>query len=95
MDRYRCGHQDLVQIFGGRNLVVRGNTFDGSGSLLPGGLAGLGVVVAAGAAGTLLAAVVTPPVTRRIGTGFSITPTPARAARWRRAAPLRSRAVTA
>jgi hypothetical protein len=27
MGRYRCGHQDLVQLFGGRGLVVRGNTF--------------------------------------------------------------------
>ncbi len=27
MGRYRCGHQDLVQIFGGRGLLVRGNTF--------------------------------------------------------------------
>ncbi|MGY1622437.1 MFS transporter [Geodermatophilus sp. SYSU D00965] len=34
---------------------------------VPGGLAGLGVVVAAGAAGTLLAAVVTPPAVRRLG----------------------------
>jgi MFS family permease len=34
---------------------------------VPGGLAGLGVVVAAGAGGTLLAAVVTPPAVRRLG----------------------------
>jgi hypothetical protein len=27
MGRYRCGHQDLVQIFGGRGLLVRDNTF--------------------------------------------------------------------
>lgn len=49
-------------------LLLYRNTFDGADSALPGGIAGLGVVVAAGAAGTLLAAVVTPPVTRRIGT---------------------------
>jgi len=49
-------------------LLLYRNTFDGADSLLPGGIVGLGVVVAAGAAGTLLAAVVTPPVTRRIGT---------------------------
>ena len=27
MNRYRCGHQDLVQLFGGRRLRVEGNRF--------------------------------------------------------------------
>jgi MFS family permease len=49
-------------------LLLYRNTFDGGTGALPGGLVGLGVVVAAIAAGTLTAAVVTPPVVRRIGT---------------------------
>ncbi|MGY1704218.1 MFS transporter [Geodermatophilus sp. SYSU D00697] len=40
---------------------------------VPGGLAGLGVVVAAGAVGTLLAAVVTPPAVRRLGRARWVT----------------------
>jgi MFS family permease len=40
---------------------------------VPGGLAGLGVVVAAGAGGTLLAAVVTPPAVRRLGRARWVT----------------------
>ena len=47
-------------------LLLYRNTFAAHGPL-PGGLLGLGQVVAAGAVGTLLAAVVTPPVVRRIG----------------------------
>ena len=48
-------------------LLLYRNTFtDGSG-LFPGGLAGLGEVLAAGATGTLLAAVVTPWAVRRWG----------------------------
>jgi MFS family permease len=48
-------------------LLLYRNTFAGDGAFFPGGLAGLGEVVAAGAVGTLLAAVVTPWVVRRIG----------------------------
>jgi MFS family permease len=48
-------------------LLLYRNTFTGGGHLFPGGLMGLGEVVGAGAAGTLLAAVVTPRVVRRIG----------------------------
>jgi hypothetical protein len=48
-------------------LLLYRNTFDSTGSLFPGGLVGLGEVLAAGATGTLLAAVVTPRVVRRIG----------------------------
>ena len=47
-------------------LLLYRNTFPADGPL-PGGLLGLGAVVAAGAVGTLLAAVVTPSVVRRIG----------------------------
>ncbi|MCW2531668.1 MAG: Major Facilitator Superfamily transporter [Blastococcus sp.] len=48
-------------------LLLYRNTFDSGGSFFPGGILGLGEVVAAGAVGTLLAAVVTPAVVRRIG----------------------------
>jgi MFS family permease len=49
-------------------LLLYRNTFPAGGSsVLPGGLAGLGTVVGAGAAGTLLAAVVTPRAVRRVG----------------------------
>jgi MFS family permease len=48
-------------------LLLYRNTFSAGGSLFPGGLVGLGQVVAAGAVGTLLAAVVTPGAVRRIG----------------------------
>jgi MFS family permease len=48
-------------------LLLYRNTFPADGGFFPGGLAGLGEVVAAGAVGTLLAAVVTPWVVRRIG----------------------------
>ena len=47
-------------------LLLYRNTFVDGGAF-GGGLLGLGVVLAAGAAGTLLAAVVTPPVVRRTG----------------------------
>jgi hypothetical protein len=53
-------------------LLLYRNTFTGSG-LLPGGLVGLGEVVAAGAVGTLLAAVVTPLVVRRTGKRWWVT----------------------
>jgi MFS family permease len=48
-------------------LLLYRNTFTDSSSLFPGGLAGLGEVLAAGAAGTLLAAAVTPWAVRRWG----------------------------
>ena len=48
-------------------LLLYRNTFAAPAALFPGGLVGLGEVVAAGAVGTLLAAVVTPLVVRRIG----------------------------
>ncbi|MGY1793668.1 MFS transporter [Geodermatophilus sp. SYSU D00525] len=48
-------------------LLYRGPLAEGSGPLFPGGLAGLGQVVGAGAVGTLLAALVTPAAVRRLG----------------------------
>jgi MFS family permease len=48
-------------------LLLYRNTFARGGGLFPGGLMGLGEVVAAGAAGTLLAAVATPLAVRRLG----------------------------
>jgi MFS family permease len=48
-------------------LLLYRNTFDSRGGLFPGGLVGLGEVVAASAIGTLLAAAATPWVVRRIG----------------------------
>ena len=48
-------------------LLLYRNTFTSSEGPFPGGIIGLGEVVAAGALGTLLAAALTPPVVRRIG----------------------------
>ena len=48
-------------------LLLYRNTFESSGGVFPGGIVGLGEVVAAGAVGTLLAAAVTPAVVRRFG----------------------------
>ncbi len=48
-------------------LLYRNGPTEGSGPF-PGGLAGLGVVLAAGSAGTLLAAASTPAAVRRLGT---------------------------
>jgi hypothetical protein len=48
-------------------LLLYRNTFAAGGSFFPGGIVGLGEVVAAGAIGTLLAAAVTPTVVRRTG----------------------------
>ena len=48
-------------------LLLYRNTFSAERTLFPGGLVGLGEVVAAGARGTLLAAGVTPAAVRRIG----------------------------
>jgi hypothetical protein len=49
-------------------LLYRGPLADGAGPVFAGGLVGLGQVLAAGSAGTLLAAAVTPPAVRRLGT---------------------------
>ena len=48
-------------------LLLYRNTYEAWGPLLPTGLAGVGQVLTAGAAGALLAAAVTPRVVRRIG----------------------------
>lgn len=48
-------------------LLLYRNTFTGGSGPFPGGLLGLGMVVAAGAVGTLTAAAVTPAVVDRIG----------------------------
>jgi MFS family permease len=48
-------------------LLLYRNTFPADGGLFPGGMVGLGQAVGAGAAGALLAAVVTPPAVRRLG----------------------------
>jgi hypothetical protein len=49
-------------------LLYRNTLTEGAGPLFPGGLAGLGEVLAAGSAGTLLAAAATPRAVRRLGT---------------------------
>ncbi|WP_336032432.1 MFS transporter [Geodermatophilus sp. FMUSA9-8] len=49
-------------------LLYRNTLTEGAGPLFPGGLVGLGQVLAAGSAGTLLAAAVTPAAVRRLGT---------------------------
>jgi hypothetical protein len=49
-------------------LLYRGPLAGSTGPVLAGGLAGLGQVLAAGSVGTLLAAAVTPPAVRRLGT---------------------------
>ena len=62
LHRFHYGVLTLV------TLLLYRNSFTASEwRWFPGGLVGLGEVVAAGAAGTLLAAVVTPPAVRRIG----------------------------
>jgi hypothetical protein len=48
-------------------LLLYRNTFESEGAFFPAGLVGLGEVLAAGAAGTLLAAGVTPSAVRHIG----------------------------
>jgi hypothetical protein len=60
-------HRLCYGVFTLMTLLLYRNTFDAGGGLFPGGLLGLGEVVAAGALGTVLAAAVTPPVVRRIG----------------------------
>jgi Major Facilitator Superfamily len=61
-------HRLCYGVFTLMTLLLYRNTFEAGGGLFPGGILGLGQVVAAAALGTLLAAVVTPPVVRRIGT---------------------------
>jgi MFS family permease len=62
-------HRLCYGVFTLMTLLLYRNTFDsGGGPLFPGGIVGLGEVVAAAALGTVLAAAVTPPVVRRIGT---------------------------
>ena len=78
--RYLAGHPQAVAalavigvhrlVFGVltlMTLLLYRTTYDGAGPLFPGGLAGLGPLLAVGAAGALLAAAVTPPVVRRTG----------------------------
>ena len=61
-------HRLCYGVFTLMTLLLYRNTFEPGGGLFPGGMLGLGQVVAAAALGTLLAAVITPPVVRRIGT---------------------------
>jgi MFS family permease len=61
-------HRLCYGVFTLMTLLLYRNTFAAGGSPFPGGILGLGQVVAAAAIGTLLAAVVTPPMVRRIGT---------------------------
>jgi len=61
-------HRLYYGVFTLMTLLLYRNTFEAGGGLFPGGILGLGQVVAAAALGTLLAAVITPPVVRRIGT---------------------------
>jgi MFS family permease len=61
-------HRLFYGVFTLMTLLLYRNTFEDGGTPFPGGILGLGQVVAAAAVGTLLAAVVTPPVVRRIGT---------------------------
>lgn len=61
-------HRLCYGVFTLTTLLLYRNTFADGAGLFPGGILGLGQVVAAAAVGTLLAAVVTPPVVRRIGT---------------------------
>jgi hypothetical protein len=61
-------HRFCYGVFTLMTLLLYRNTFDDGGGLFPGGILGLGQVVAAAAVGSLVAAVVTPPVVRGIGT---------------------------
>jgi MFS family permease len=61
-------HRFCYGVFTLMTLLLYRNTFEAGGGPFPGGILGLGQVVAAAALGTLLAAVLTPPVVRRIGT---------------------------
>jgi hypothetical protein len=62
MSLHRLGYGVLTLM----TLLLYRNTFE-PGGVFPGGIVGLGEVVAAGAVGTLLAAALTPGVVRRIG----------------------------
>ncbi len=61
-------HRFCYGVFTLMTLLLYRNTFPDGGGVFPGGILGLGQVVAAAALGTLVAALVTPPVVRRIGT---------------------------
>jgi MFS family permease len=61
-------HRFCYGVFTLMTLLLYRNTFAEGGGPFPGGILGLGQVVAAAAVGTLVAAVVTPPAVRRIGT---------------------------
>ncbi|MGY1803245.1 MFS transporter [Blastococcus sp. SYSU D00922] len=61
-------HRFCYGVFTLMTLLLYRNTFPDGGGVFPGGILGLGQVVAAAAVGTLVAAAVTPPVVRRIGT---------------------------
>jgi MFS family permease len=61
-------HRFCYGVFTLTTLLLYRNTFEEEGGLFPGGILGLGQVVAAAAFGTLVAAVVTPAVVRHIGT---------------------------
>ncbi|CAA9237278.1 MAG: Uncharacterized MFS-type transporter [uncultured Blastococcus sp.] len=60
-------HRLCYGVFTLMTLLLYRNTFPAGGSPFPGGILGLGQVVAAAAVGTLVAALVTPPMVRRIG----------------------------
>ena len=66
-------HRVLYGVLTLMTLLLYRNTFSGAGGLFPGGLAGLGEVLAAGALGTLLAAAGTPWAVRRWGKGRWVT----------------------
>ncbi|SOD95499.1 MFS transporter [Blastococcus haudaquaticus] len=61
-------HRLCYGVFTLMALLLYRNTFPAGGSPFPGGILGLGQVVAAAAVGTLAAAAVTPAVVRRMGT---------------------------
>jgi MFS family permease len=61
-------HRFCYGVFTLMTLLLYRNTFASTGGVFPGGILGLGQVVAAAAVGTLLAAAITPAVVRRIGT---------------------------
>ena len=61
-------HRLCYGVFTLMTLLLYRNTFPSGGSPFPGGILGLGQVVAAAGVGTFVAALVTPPVVRRIGT---------------------------
>jgi MFS family permease len=61
-------HRFCYGVFTLMTLLLYRNTFADGGGIFPGGILGLGQVVAAAAVGSLAAAAVTPPVVRRIGT---------------------------